>query len=256
MNSFILLLSPIENVKVNSEIFGKKIFEMIRELGNEMLKNKSEDDEKNAIKVSSFFNYFFDVDYELEKNKNYKVMIIAKNKEIFSFLAQKLFRKALGKETLIIDKNEFVLKGIIQNDETWTGYYNHNEIMETESKNFSNKLKIKIVTPILKDDKFIFGFSEILSEMIDEFEKCVDEDFSCIREKLLENEEIFEIPNEKYYIKEITLFGENRKSYLGEIDIFIKNDEYKNIIYSLFNFAKFNGIGKFSEYGFGQIIIK
>ena len=45
-------------------------------------------------------------------------------------------------------------------------------------------------------------------------------------------------------------------SYLGEIEIKIIEERYKNLIYAIFIFAKFYGIGKFSNYGFGQIIIK
>ena len=47
-----------------------------------------------------------------------------------------------------------------------------------------------------------------------------------------------------------------KNSYVGEIDIEILEKQYKNLIYAIFMFAKFNGVGDMSNYGFGQILIK
>ena len=43
---------------------------------------------------------------------------------------------------------------------------------------------------------------------------------------------------------------------MGEIDIEILEKHYKNLIYAIFIFAKFNGVGDMSKYGFGQMLIK
>ncbi|MBF4806476.1 MAG: CRISPR system precrRNA processing endoribonuclease RAMP protein Cas6, partial [Pseudoleptotrichia goodfellowii] len=115
-------------------------------------------------------------------------------------------------------------------------------------------LKIKIVTPVLSDnEKFIFGFENVFQKIIKDFEEYVNDDLS---EVVKESSQIFTVINEKYYLKEIKFNSIMKKSYLGEIDIVIDKKEYKNFIYSIFQFAKFNGIGKYSEYGFGQIILK
>ena len=61
---------------------------------------------------------------------------------------------------------------------------------------------------------------------------------------------------EKYYTKDISIDGIIKNSYVGEIDIEVLEKQYKNLIYAIFIFAKFNGVGDMSNYGFGQILIK
>ena len=53
--------------------------------------------------------------------------------------------------------------------------------------------------------------------------------------------------------------GDRQNTCLGllkPIDIEILEKQYKNLIYAIFMFAKFNGVGDMSNYGFGQILIK
>ena len=61
---------------------------------------------------------------------------------------------------------------------------------------------------------------------------------------------------EKYYTKDMKIKGVIKTSYLGEIEIEIVEKQYKNLIYAILMLAKFNGIGDFSNYGLGQVIIK
>ena len=61
---------------------------------------------------------------------------------------------------------------------------------------------------------------------------------------------------EKYYTTDISIDGIIKNSYVGEIDIEVLEKQYKNLIYAIFIFAKFNGVGDMSNYGFGQILIK
>ena len=246
MNSFLISLSPVETVTVTGDNYSTKIYESLCEIFSEI--------EKNSLRVSSFFGYYFENSFILGKENNYKIMITVKKSEYFSSIIQKLFRKALNKETFFIDGNEFIIKGIISNDKIWTGYYNLDEIMEKNQDELCDNLKIKIVTPVIDSkDKFVFGFDKIFSEIIDSFERYVGENFDYLKENI---RNIIRVKREKYYIKDIEFNSKIRKSYLGEFEIEIQKKEYINLIHAMFQFSKYSGIGKMSEYGFGQILIK
>lgn len=246
MNSFLISLSPVETTVLTGDGYSIKIHKSLFEIFPEI--------EKDSLRVSSFFGYFFESNFILEKNTNYKIMITVKKSEYFSSVIQKLFRKALNRETFFIEGNEFVIKGIISNDKIWTGYYNLDEIMEKNQNELCDDLKIKIITPIINNEgEFIFGFDRIFFEIMESFERYLDENFGDLK-KYIKN--IIRIKREKYYIKNIELNSEVRKSYLGEIEIEIQEKEYINLIYAIFQFSKYNGIGKMSKYGFGQILFK
>ena len=245
MNSFLVVLSPVKNTIVTKDDYSIKIHEAFNKIFPEM--------GINDFRVSSFFGYFFENVPIVDKEKNYKIMITIKKTEYFSSVIQKLFRKALNKEIIFIGENEFKIKGIISNDKIWTGYYNPEEILKKNFDELTSNLKIKIVTPVIeeKSNKFIFGFDKIFCEILKNFSEYYNEDFNWINDR-----KNFLVKKEKYYIKEIKRNKKIENSYLGEIEIKIIEERYKNLIYAIFIFAKFYGIGKFSNYGFGQIIIK
>lgn len=245
MNSFLVALSPVKNTIVTKDDYSIKIHEAFNKIFHEM--------GINDFRVSSFFGYFFENVFIVDKEKNYKIMITIKKTEYFSSVIQKLFRKALNKEIIFIGENEFKIKGIISNDKIWTGYYNLEEILKKDFDELTSNLKIKIVTPVIeeKSNKFIFEFDKIFCEILKNFSEYCNENFNWIN-----NRKNFLVKKEKYYIKEIKRNKKIKNSYLGEIEIKIIEEQYKNLIYAIFIFAKFYGIGKFSNYGFGQIIIK
>ncbi|RRD40021.1 hypothetical protein EII29_04220 [Leptotrichia sp. OH3620_COT-345] len=247
MNSFLISLSPIQDIYIKEEVYGKKIYQALNDIFPDI---------HGVFRVSSFFGYFFENEFMLEKEKSYKIMMTIKAPEYFPSLIQKLFRKALNKETIIIGENEFIIKGIVSSDKTWTGHYNFKNIMEQETEDLKDNLKIKILTPILSEkkieNKFVFGFDEIFFEILSNFEKYSSENFNYLKN---EKNEIFLVKQEKYYTKKIIIENVLKNSYLGEIDIFIQENEYKNLIHSIFQFSRFNGIGKMAEYGFGQILL-
>ena len=148
MNSFLVVLSPVKNTIVTKDDYSIKIHEAFNKIFPEM--------GINDFRVSSFFGYFFENIFIVDKEKNYKIMITIKKIEYFSSIIQKLFRKALNKEIIFIDENEFKIKGIISNDKIWTGYYNLKEILKKDFDELTSNLKIKIVTPVIeeKSNKF------------------------------------------------------------------------------------------------------
>lgn len=245
MNSFLISLSPVKNIVITGDNYSIEIHKSFSEIFPEI----NVDD----FRVSSFFEYFFENNFLIDKEKNYKIMVTIKKSEYFSQIIQKLFRKALNKEIIFIGENEFKIKGIISNDKIWTGYYNLEEILKKDFDELTSNLKIKIVTPVIeeKSNKFIFEFDKIFCEILKNFSEYCNENFNWIN-----NRKNFLVKKEKYYIKEIKRNKKIKNSYLGEIEIKIIEEQYKNLIYAIFIFAKFYGIGKFSNYGFGQIIIK
>ena len=247
MNSFLISLSPVKNIVITGDNYSIEIHKSFSKIFPEI----NVDD----FRVSSFFEYFFENNFLIDKEKNYKIMVTIKKSEYFSQIIQKLFRKALNKEIIFINGKEFKIKGIISNDKIWTGYYNLKEIMEKNQEELCSSFRVKIVTPIvdISEDKFIFGFDKIFHKILEEFSEYCDEDFSWI---INQKEKIFIVKKEKYYTKDIPINGIIKNSYVGEIDIEILEKQYKNLIYAIFIFAKFNGVGDMSSYGFGQILIK
>ena len=247
MNSFLISLSPVKNIVITGDNYSIEIHKSFSEIFPEI----NVDD----FRVSSFFVYFFENNFLIDKEKNYKIMVTIKKSEYFSQIIQKLFRKALNKEIILINGKEFKIKGIISNDKIWTGYYNLEEIMKKDQEELCSSFRVKIVTPIvdISEGKFIFGFDKIFNKILEAFSEYYGEDFSWMIDQ---KEELFIVRKEKYYTKDMTLNGIIKNSYVGEIDIEILEKQYKNLIYAIFMFAKFNGIGDASNYGFGQILIK
>lgn len=247
MNSFLISLSPVKNIVITGDNYSIEIHKSFSEIFPEI----NVDD----FRVSSFFEYFFENNFLIDKEKNYKIMVTIKKSEYFSQIIQKLFRKALNKEIILINGKEFKIKGIISNDKIWTGYYNLEEIMKKDQEELCSSFRVKIVTPIvdISEGKFIFGFDKIFNKILEVFSEYYGEDFSWMIDQ---KEELFIVRKEKYYTKDMTLNGIIKNSYVGEIDIEILDKQYKNLIYAIFIFAKFNGIGDASNYGFGQILIK
>ena len=248
MNSFLLNLSPTKDIEIVDENYGKKIHEEILKMFPEIVSSQ--------LRVSSFFGYFFEEKIFLNQLENYKMMITLKDSNLFATIVQKIFRKAIDKERLFIEDNEFIIKGIISNDKIWKGHFNFEDIMEMKEEELSDKLAIKIINPIIKSDEemeFIFGFNNIFYEMIDSFEKFENINLYDLKEEV---DDIIFVKRQKYYTKKIKLDSKVRNSYLGEFEIKITNKEYINLIHAIFQFSKYNGIGKMSEYGFGQILIK
>lgn len=247
MNSFLISLSPVKSLVITGDNYSIEIHKSFNKIFPEM--------NTNDFRVSSFFEYFFENNFFLTEEKNYKIMITIKKPEYFSSVIQKLFRKALNKEIFFIGENKFKIKEIISNDKVWTGYYDLKEIMEKNQEELSSNFKVKIVTPVvdINKGKFIFGFDKIFNKILESFSEYYGEDLSWIIDQ---KEKIFIVKREKYCTKDMPINGIIKNSYVGEIDIEILEKQYKNLIYAIFMFAKFNGVGDMSNYGFGQILIK
>lgn len=247
MNSFLISLSPTKNIIITGDNHSIEIHKSFAEIFPEI--------SVNGFRISSFFEYFFENNFLIEKEKNYKIMVTIKKSEYFSRIIQKLFRKALNKEIIFINGNEFKIKGIISNDKIWTGYYNLEEIMKKDQEELCPNFRVKFVTPIvdINEGKFIFGFDKIFNKILESFSEYYGEDLSWIIDQ---KEKIFIVKREKYCTKDMPINGIIKNSYVGEIDIEILEKQYKNLIYAIFMFAKFNGVGDMSNYGFGQILIK
>ena len=121
--------------------------------------NKGEVDEN--INISSIFGMFFDENITLVEFETYKISLTIKNERIFGNVIQHLFRKALSKEPLKNEVIDLTLKGILSNDKIWSGYYNHNDMMNLEY--IQNNHKIKILTPIFSNNKSISILSKFAS---------------------------------------------------------------------------------------------
>lgn len=247
MNSFLISLSPTKNIIITGDNHSIEIHKSFAEIFPEI--------SVNDFRISSFFEYFFENNFLIEKEKNYKIMVTIKKSEYFPRIIQKLFRKALNKEIIFINGNEFKIKGIISNDKIWTGYYNLEEIMKKDKEELCPNFRVKFVTPIvdINEGKFIFGFDKIFNKILESFSEYYGEDLSWIIDQ---KEKIFIVKREKYCTKDMPINGIIKNSYVGEIDIEILEKQYKNLIYAIFMFAKFNGVGDMSNYGFGQILIK
>ena len=86
MNSFLVALSPVKNTIITEADYSIKIHEAFNKIFHEM--------GINDFRVSSFFGYFFENVFIVDKEKNYKIMITIKKTEYFSSIIQKLFRKS------------------------------------------------------------------------------------------------------------------------------------------------------------------
>lgn len=250
MNSFVIELSPENNEILNNEkMFSQQIYNSLLEMIGE--------NSNKELKVSNFFGMFFEKVIILEKSKKYKVRVVAKNKEIFSKLTKKLFEIAISKEKIKFGDKKFSLLGIITSDKVWCGEYNFEEELENVGEDdfkFYKKLELKIVTPIIKNEKSIYDFENILKLILNEMEK----------EQLLRNAEgIFEsimssviIKNEKYREKRVNLL-ENKllKIFLGDIILELQG-YYGRYLDIILNYIKHSGVGEYKEIGFGEIIVR
>ena len=248
MNSIILELSALEDKIIDNT--GMYSFEIYKK-SSEML----EIEKKEEVRVSNIFGEFFNEIIKLEKEKKYRIRVIAKSQKIFSILQKKLFEIAVNKEKIEIGEGVFRLSGIITKNETWCGEYDLKEEwdnLSSEITNFYEKIKMKIVNPILTNRKSILGFDKILEIILKDVENEVEFETEKIKESIL-NSVI--VKKEYYREKRVNLLNDEiKKVYLGDIEVILQG-YYGKMLLSFLQYIKYTGLGELKEYGFGEIII-
>ena len=248
MNSIILELSAIEDKIIDNT--GMYSFEIYKKLSEILEIEKKED-----LRVSNIFGEFFNETIKLEKEKKYKIRVITKSQKSFSNLQKKLFEIAVNKEKIEIGEGVFRLSGIITKNETWCGEYDLKEEWDNlspEINNFYEKIKIKIVNPILMNRKSILGFDKILEIILKDVENEVEFKMEKIKESILNS---VVVKKEYYREKRVNLLNnEIKKVYLGDIEVVLRG-YYGKMLLSFLQYVKYTGLGELKEYGFGEIII-
>jgi hypothetical protein len=248
MNSIILELSAIEDKIIDNT--GMYSFEIYKKLSEILEIEKKED-----LRVSNIFGEFFNETIKLEKEKKYKIRVITKSQKSFSNLQKKLFEIAVNKEKIEIGEGVFRLSGIITKNETWCGEYDLKEEWDNlspEINNFYEKIKIKIVNPILINRKSILGFDKILEIILKDVENEVEFKMEKIKESILNS---VVVKKEYYREKRVNLLNnEIKKVYLGDIEVVLQG-YYGKMLLSFLQYIKYTGLGELKEYGFGEIII-
>ena len=248
MNSIILELSAIEDKIIDNT--GMYSFEIYKKLSEILEIEKKED-----LRVSNIFGEFFNETIKLEKGKKYKIRVITKSQKSFSNLQKKLFEIAVNKEKIEIGEGVFRLSGIITKNETWCGEYDLKEEWDNlspEINNFYEKIKIKIVNPILMNRKSILGFDKILEIILKDVENEVEFKMEKIKESILNS---VVVKKEYYREKRVNLLNDEiKKVYLGDIEVILQG-YYGKMLLSFLQYIKYTGLGELKEYGFGEIII-
>ena len=248
MNSIILELSAIEDKIIDNT--GMYSFEIYKKLSEILEIEKKED-----LRVSNIFGEFFNETIKLEKEKKYKIRVITKSQKSFSNLQKKLFEIAVNKEKIEIGEGVFRLSGIITKNETWCGEYDLKEEWDNlspEINNFYEKIKIKIVNPILMNRKSILEFDKILEIILKDVENEVEFKMEKIKESILNS---VVVKKEYYREKRVNLLNnEIKKVYLGDIEVVLQG-YYGKMLLSFLQYVKYTGLGELKEYGFGEIII-
>ena len=248
MNSIILELSAIEDKIIDNT--GMYSFEIYKKLSEILEIEKKED-----LRVSNIFGEFFNETIKLEKEKKYKIRVITKSQKSFSNLQKKLFEIAVNKEKIEIGEGVFRLSGIITKNETWCGEYDLKEEWDNlspEINNFYEKIKIKIVNPILMNRKSILGFDKILEIILKDVENEVEFKMEKIKESILNS---VVVKKEYYREKRVNLLNDEiKKVYLGDIEVILQG-YYGKMLLSFLQYIKYTGLGELKEYGFGEIII-
>ena len=248
MNSIILELSAVEDKIIdNTGMYSFEIYKIL----SEML----EIEKKEELRVSNIFGEFFNEIIKLEKEKKYRIRVITKSQKSFSNLQKKLFEIAVNKEKIEIGEGVFRLSGIITKNETWCGEYDLKEEWDNlspEINNFYEKIKIKIVNPILMNRKSILGFDKILEIILKDVENEVEFKMEKIKESILNS---VVVKKEYYREKRVNLLNDEiKKVYLGDIEVILQG-YYGKMLLSFLQYIKYTGLGELKEYGFGEIII-
>ena len=242
MNTIVLNILSKNNLLVEREQFQ---LEFIESLFQNLISQEEIDE---SIKVSSIFGTFFNENISLVEGETYKISVTTKKEQIFGIAVQSLFRKALNKESITNKKIDVVIKGILSNERVWSGYYNHDEIMNLE--NVPNRYFIKIVTPIFYDNKSIHSFDKIFKVISSEFEK--HQNISLDTEAIIDS---IVIKKERFYTKKVYINKKQEESYLGDVELSVMSN-YAWELMSILEFAKYNGIGQKNKLGYGQILLK
>ena len=204
MNSIILELSAIEDKIIDNT--GMYSFEIYKKLSEILEIEKKED-----LRVSNIFGEFFNETIKLEKEKKYKIRVITKSQKSFSNLQKKLFEIAVNKEKIEIGEGVFRLSGIITKNETWCGEYDLKEEWDNlspEINNFYEKIKMKIVNPIIMNRKSILGFDKILEIILKDVENEVEFKMEKIKESILNS---VVVKKEYYREKRVNLLNNEIK---------------------------------------------
>ena len=124
--------------------------------------------------------------------------------------------------------------------------------LNVDALNFSAKINLKIINPILKDGKSIFGLEKILEIILKDVKNDTNLVIEGIKENILNS---ITIKKEFYREKRVDLLNSKvKKIYLGDIEAVLLG-YYGNLFLHLLKHVKYAGIGEFREYGFGEMIL-
>lgn len=241
MNSFIIQVLPIKNYEIINDDYSKQIHNSLLDILE--LENKKD------LKVSNIFGMFYEKNIKLLKDEKYKIRVVVRENEVFQKIVKLLFNIVMNKDNLKFGEEEYKLISIITSDKTWCGEYNFEKNFEkiNKNENFFEKVNLKIVTPILSNGKYIFGFEKIVNVIFEDLEK------EGIKNKgLLEKiKSSISVQKELYRQK----YWNNKKIYLGDIELEL-NGYYGEILNNMLNYVKHIGVGEQKEYGYGEIIVE
>ena len=244
MNGFIIEISPIKDYEIVNNNYSKVIHSSLMEIFKLY--------DKMDMKVSNIFGMFYENNIKLYKDKKYKIRVVTKKEDVFHKITKELFEVVINKEKLKLGELECKLTSIITSDKTWCGEYNiEKEYNKIELENdFYKKMDLKVVTPVFKNEKSVFGFENILEIILDELteEKIVKGELKDYKENIMNS--IF-VNNELFRQK----YMKTQKIYLGDINLELRG-YYGEILYIILNYIKFTGVGENKEYGYGEIIVE
>lgn len=237
--SFTIYLKPIN---LGERIFKYKNYDYF----SLMLKEILTYEEMKKIVVSNFLTkdrYF--------EERNYSIKISALDGTILVKLFQFFFLKKMENEKIKIDKTEFFILNIYNNNKY------ARQLEEEEKFEFQNRdmMKLKILTPMFFKMGNRFITTNEISVIIKNIEKKLKsssvENFENYLTTLQLREKIKLIEDNS---KEIEVDREMRGK-IGEIlyDISSLDEIEKEKIVFLFKFAFFSGIGYLTEKGYGQV---
>lgn len=211
----------------------------------ESLKDKFTSEELKKIVISNFLTK----DKYIEE-KNYSIKISALDSKIIVKLFQFFFLKKMGEEKLKIDKTNFTILNIYNNNK-----YAKQLDEENEVNIYENRLRIKILTPMF----FKIGNNFVTTTDINIILRNIEKKLK--RSSILNKDNYSEIIN---CSKKITILEDGSREIkidkelvgrVGEIvyDMSALTEEEILKINFLFEFAFFSGIGYMTEKGYGQI---
>ncbi|MGL6101000.1 MAG: CRISPR system precrRNA processing endoribonuclease RAMP protein Cas6 [Fusobacteriaceae bacterium] len=211
----------------------------------------------------STISNFFTKDKEFQKNKVYILRITSVDSEEIKKIMKYLYDKKIFNENVIFQNHYFKILEIIHNEKNskFSKQMYLNDFLELKNL---EKVKVKFLSPtvfkfgenyFLTPEPFIY-FTALLKKFNQYFDDSeVENPLKKISSQLFKKLTIKENITREV---SITLNTKKYKGFIGEAIYEIpENDlELGKIIDCLSKFSFFTGVGQFTEYGLGQVIIE